>query len=105
MKPDKMDMANLSDVERLNLEKMIKSNDAEDHTSQIRKLQHSTKIHNDVNKLIQLKSTWGNKAYSAPEEFERCCIEECNFIFTHYTYCNNICVSCSSDSFYIQHLY
>ena len=48
-------MSNLKDEERLHLDKMIKSYDADDNTEKIRKLKHSKKIKEEVERLVNLK--------------------------------------------------
>ncbi len=45
----------MNETERLNLQKMIQANDAEDKTEQIRQLKHSQKIYNDVQTLLKIK--------------------------------------------------
>ena len=45
----------MNEVEKLNMQKMIKANDVENNTHLIRDLKHSKKILTDVDKLLQLK--------------------------------------------------
>ena len=47
-------MADLTNNERLNLEKMIKASDAEDNTEKIRTLKHSKLIEDDIQNLLLL---------------------------------------------------
>tara|TARA_X000000950_G_C13686406_1_gene566124 strand:- start:176 stop:670 length:495 start_codon:yes stop_codon:yes gene_type:complete len=67
---------------RLMLQKMIKEYNAEDTTSQIRKLKHSVKIREDVGKLISL-----NEKYSRlDKDTKRKIIEkQCFFLYENYT--------------------
>ena len=43
----------MDDKQRLNLQEMIKAYDADDNTSKIRKLKHSRRIRDDVEKFIE----------------------------------------------------
>jgi hypothetical protein len=69
----------MNENERLQLQKMIKANDVEDQTQQIRKLKHSHKLKEDITNFLFLKTK-----YSKEELFEKS-INECNFLFTNYT--------------------
>jgi hypothetical protein len=69
----------MNEIERLQLQKMIKVNDVEDQTQQIRKLKHSKQLKEDINKFLLLKTK-----YNSEEIFEKS-IVECNFLFTNYT--------------------
>ena len=76
---------NLNDTDRLNLQKMIKANDAEDFTGLIRQEKHSALIREEVERLIELKKDFSRLAKSNPQSFEQMCISRCNFIFNRYT--------------------
>ena len=76
---------NLNDAERLNLQKMIKTNDAEDFTQLIRKEKHSELIKNDVEKLLTIKQEFSRLAKSNPESFDKLCVSRCQFLFNRYT--------------------
>jgi hypothetical protein len=80
-------LTNLSDSERVHLDKMIRVNEAEDHTDKIRELKHSKKIFDDVNELIRIKKEWGRKAFEVAHEkdFDMECETKCNFLFVKYT--------------------
>lgn len=69
----------MNDNERLQLQKMIKANDVEDQTHQIRKLKHSAQLKEDITNFLLLKGK-----YSKEELFE-ISIQKCNFLFTNYT--------------------
>ena len=69
----------MNEIERLQLQKMIKANDVEDQTQQIRKLKHSKQLKEDINTFLLLKTKYNSK-----EIFEKS-ISECNFLFTNYT--------------------
>lgn len=75
----------MNDLERLNLQKMIKENDVENNTSLIRSLKHSKKIHDDVDLLLKLKKDNTRLAKSNPEIFDQMCVSKCSFLFNNYT--------------------
>jgi hypothetical protein len=75
----------LTDEERLNLSKMIKNYDADDNTAKIRKLCHSQKIKDNVERFINLKRKYVRMKRDTPKKFEKLAISHCNFLFTHYT--------------------
>ena len=75
----------MNEVERLNLQKMIQSNDTENMTPLIRELKHSTKILADVEMLLKLKRENVSLAKTNPDKFDSLCIEHCGFLFNHYT--------------------
>ena len=78
-------MSDLTNTERLNLDKMIKASDAEDNTEKIRELKHSKMIENDIQELLNLKSKFSRLAQSNPDQFDTICEKKCEFIFTNYT--------------------
>jgi len=75
----------MNDLERLNLQKMIQANDAENNTHLIRNLKHSKLILNDVDELLKLKKQYNRLARSNPNAFEKMCISKCQFLFNNYT--------------------
>jgi len=75
----------MNDLERLNLQKMIKENDVENNTALIRSLKHSKLIHDDVDRLLNLKKDNSRLAKSSPELFDQMCVSKCNFLFNNYT--------------------
>jgi|SaaInlStandDraft_6_1057023.scaffolds.fasta_scaffold03867_12 hypothetical protein len=75
----------MNDSERLQLQKMIKTNDTEDNTVLIRSLQHSKLILADVNNILSLKKKYAALEKSDPDEFSTLCSGHANFIFTTYT--------------------
>ena len=72
-------------TERLNLKEMIKTSDAEDNTSKIRKLKHSRSIKNDVERFINLKKKYSRMALTNPKKYESLIISHCSFLFENYT--------------------
>ena len=75
----------MNDLERLNLQKMIKENDVENNTTLIRSLKHSKLIHDDVDRLLKIKKDNSRLAKSSPELFDQMCVSKCNFLFNNYT--------------------
>lgn len=76
---------NMNSMDRIQLEKMIQANDAEDNTSQIRNLKHSKLIHEDVGTLLNLKRDYARLARSNPDQFDMMCVNRCSFLFNNYT--------------------
>ena len=75
----------MSDTDRLNLQKMINANDAEDTTGLIQEVKHSKDIRNEVQQLLNIKKQYSRLAKSNPTEFDAMCVSRCNFLFTRYT--------------------
>ena len=75
----------MDNFDKINLEKMIKTNNVEDCTQEIRAKQHSDLIRQDVMILIKLKKDYFRLAKSNPNEFDRLCTSRCQFIFNKYT--------------------
>ena len=71
----------MDDMQRLQLQNMIKANNVEDQTNFIRTLKHSQIIRNDVNNLIMIKAKYRDNEDKIHEEG----VNECNFLFTYYT--------------------
>jgi hypothetical protein len=75
----------MNDLERLNLQNMIKEHGSENNTDKIRTLKHSLKIKDEVDVLLQLKKDYHGLAKSNPSEFDTICTSKCSFIFNNYT--------------------
>ena len=75
----------MNETERLNLQKMIQANDAENNTHLIRNLKHSKLILADVDELLKLKQQNPRLAKSNPEVFDEMCVTKCQFLFNNYT--------------------
>jgi cell division protein YceG involved in septum cleavage len=71
--------------QRIQLQKLIEANGTEDHTEVIRRVKHSSQIHQDVTTMIQLKRDYGRLAKSNPKQFDAMCVSRCVFLFTYYT--------------------
>jgi len=75
----------LDDQSRLNLKEMVKAYDADDNTSKIQTLKHSSKIKNDVEQLINLKRKYTRMQKQNYKKFEKIVISHCNFLWNNYT--------------------
>ena len=75
----------MNSLERINLEKMITTNNVIDETENIRQKKHSRLIKEDVDRLIDLKKKYMRLELSNPNEFEKLCISRCSFLFNNYT--------------------
>lgn len=72
-------------IDRVQLEKMIDANQAEDFTEDIRQKKHSKLIRDDVARLVGLKKKYARLAQSNPDQFDKMCVSQCSFLFTSYT--------------------
>lgn len=76
---------NLTNNDRLQLDKMLKANDVEDKTELIRQTRHSNKIKEEVSKIETLKKE-NNKMYKDNfQKFDEMAVEQCQFLFNNYT--------------------
>lgn len=71
--------------DKLNLQKMLNSNDVQDNTSLIRSLKHSVKIDEDIRKLLNIKQKYSRLSQTNKDEFDKICVSQCNFLFVNYT--------------------
>lgn len=67
------------------LKKLINENDIEDQTDKIRELKHSALIKQDIINFNILKQKNTELYLKDPDQFNKLCIQECNFLFTNYT--------------------
>ena len=70
----------MNNQDKLLLQEMIKANNVEDQTNNIRNLKHSQLIKNDVKKLLNIM-----KETNDHNEIHIEAMIECSFIFTYYT--------------------
>ena len=78
-------MTILSPNETLNLKQMIKDNEVEDFTSNIREKCHSQLIKNDVSQYIELSNKYARLQKTNCEQFKTICRSQCNFLYNNYT--------------------
>lgn len=78
--------AHIMDPEqRIHLQKLIDANETQDHTEVIRRVKHSSQIHQDVSTMIKLKRDYARLAKSNPKQFDAICVSRCEFLFKFYT--------------------
>jgi predicted transcriptional regulator len=70
----------MNENEKLQLQKLIKMNNVEDQTQQIRNLKHSQIIKKDIETLLLLKQKITDK-----DDLLSKAMNECSFLFTYYT--------------------
>lgn len=75
----------MNQFDRINLEKMIKTNNVKDCTNEIREKGHSSLIKKDIDTLLNLKKQYSRLKSSNPNEFDKICVSRCQFIFNNYT--------------------
>jgi hypothetical protein len=75
----------LNTQQRLDLAALIKANDTDDCTQEIRSKKQSLLIRNDVKHMISLKQKYERLSKSNPNEFDAICVKQCNFLFNNYT--------------------
>ena len=75
----------LNNQQKLDLANMIKANDTNDCTENIRNTKQSELIRIDTKQLIALKQKYSRLSQSNPNEFDRICVNQCNFLFNNYT--------------------
>ena len=66
-------MSILDKQQKLDLQSMIKANETEDVTQQIRKNKQSNLIRTDIKQLLFLKQKYARLAKSNPNEFDKMC--------------------------------
>ena len=72
----------LSQDQKMDLDKLIKSYDSKDNTEQIRNLKHSKLIKNDINTVLHLKKKYSRLKY---ESIEKMALKQASFLWTNYT--------------------
>ena len=71
--------------EKLQLQKLIAANDSVDTTEEIRKLKHSIKIKDDVERLYRLKMQYYQLLRDDKTKFDEIGMQKCKFLYTNYT--------------------
>jgi len=75
----------MNHTDKLNLQKMINTNDVVDCTGNIRNNKHSDLIKEDVQQLLILKKKYARLEKSNPVQFDTMCVSKCQFLFNNYT--------------------
>jgi len=76
----------MDNTDRINLKKMINTNNVVDFTNEIRNKKHSKRIKRDVDTLISLRDNY--MLQSTPmsiDNFDELCVSRCRFLFDTYT--------------------
>ena len=71
----------MDDIQRLQLQDMIKTNNVEDQTDFIRSLKHGKLLANDINSMIMIKAKYRND----PAKIDLECMTQCGFLYSCYT--------------------
>ena len=77
-------MSEITQEQRLQLQKMIAVNNAGDFTEEIRETKHSSRIRHEVGNLLKAKKTYERMAKSNRKEFEQICLGRANWLFLNY---------------------
>lgn len=75
----------MNDSQRLQLSKMIKTNDVEDFTNVIREKNHSKLISQDITTMNKLKKDYADLAVTNPEQYNDMLSSQCYFLYQNYT--------------------
>lgn len=78
-------MSILNPQQKLDLQNMVKANDANDYTQEIRDKKQSILIRNDIKTLLSLKNKYERLSKSNPQQFDTMCVSQCSFLFNNYT--------------------
>lgn len=70
--------------QRLQLDKLIRANNVEDVTHDIRERKHSSLIRDDITTLMTLKKQYARLARSNPTQFNTMIENRCSFLFNNY---------------------
>ena len=71
----------MTELNRLQLQQMMKDTNAEDQTNLIRELKHSHKLQADINNLLMLKAKYKTDMVTISEK----AVVQCSFLYTYYT--------------------
>ena len=75
----------LNQQQRIDLDNLIKANNSDDCTQEIRNKKQSLLISNDVKHLVFIKHKYERLRKSNPHEFDAICVKQCSFLFNNYT--------------------
>ena len=71
--------------QRLQLDKLIRANNVEDVTQDIRDRKHSALIRDDITMMVSIKKQYPRLARSNPKQFDMMLESKCSFLFNNYT--------------------
>lgn len=75
--------AKMSDLDRLNLKRMIAEGNVEDNTNHIRALKHSNLIAEDILKIKVIQRDHADTV--SADQLRDMCMEKCPFLYNNYT--------------------
>lgn len=75
----------MNDSQRLQLSKMIKTNNVEDLTDNIREKNHSKLISEDITTMTRLKKEYAELALTDQEQYDQMLSSQCYFLYQNYT--------------------
>tara|TARA_Y100000768_G_scaffold307929_5_gene242086 strand:+ start:31057 stop:31548 length:492 start_codon:yes stop_codon:yes gene_type:complete len=75
----------MNEEDRLNLKKLIGTNEEAKTTEHIRKVKHSGMIKEQVQILSTMKSRYARLSKTNPSEFDMMCKSKCSFLYDNYT--------------------
>ena len=72
-------------IDRINLQKMIASNDVKNNTEDIKQKKHSGVIRQEVTKLVDLKKKYSRLSKTNSNEYVQILKSQCSFLYNNYT--------------------
>jgi hypothetical protein len=75
----------LDKQQRIDLAALIKANECDDCTKEIRSKKQSILISNDVKHMVFLKQKYEKLRRTDHDGFDALCVKECGFLFNNYT--------------------
>lgn len=74
----------MNSQERLDLKRLINSQDYVDNTEGIRRVKHSDLLKAEIQKMELLKTQHAEARENAPKSFETLCMQQCSFLYNSY---------------------
>ena len=75
----------MDNKQRLQLDKLIRANNVEDVTQDIRDRKHSSLIRDNITTLMTIKKQYPRLSRSNPKQFDMMLESKCSFLFNNYT--------------------
>ena len=75
----------ISNDDKLLLQRMVDANECENNTGKIRELRHSSIIRSEVQTLLMIKIQYARMRSTSPKSFDSLCMSRCAFLFKNYT--------------------
>lgn len=74
----------MSNLDKLELKKLLDNANYEDNTAHIRNVKHSILIRDDIRTIEKYKMTHSEMRKNDPEQFFNICHSKCSFLFNNY---------------------